>query len=187
MLLSLKLCTEQLHKSGKQPRMGCNLNTYLPENPCNIYQGIWTHAHTCSWCLTGRQLVSVAGRRKSTSSVWRTAWLCWRTRTKPSSRNSKPSKTYTATNPSSRQTPGGGLTEVRLSSCTETQHRAPPLFYYFAFFLKTAPKCVNRKKKAHIMFAVQKSVPISLPWRGEAVLKMDAEEKTQGLRGGTNS
>lgn len=52
--------------------------------------------------LAGRQLVSVAGRRRNMSSVWRIASQCWRTRTRPSSKNSKPSKTCTATNLSSR-------------------------------------------------------------------------------------
>lgn len=140
-----------------------------------------TYTHTWSLCLTGRQPASVAGRRRSTSSVWRTAWLCWRTRTKPSSRNSKPSKTCTATNPSRNVTkqhlPGARQVPVcphvqRLS--TEPCIWMPlPLFYSFAFFLKTAENSVkwltrNRKHTPPPTSAIWhlKSAPHRFPIKG---------------------
>ena len=58
----------------------------VPSEPC---------PSACLVCVPGRQLGSVAGRRRSTSSVWRTEWLFWRTRIKPSLRNSKHLKTCT--------------------------------------------------------------------------------------------
>lgn len=149
--------------------------------------------HTWSWCHTGRQLASVAGRRRSTSSVWRTVWPCWRTRTKPSSRNSKPSKTCTATNQSRKVTKRlAGARQVPVCPHVQRLSTEPciwmplPLFYYFAFFLKTAEKSVkwltrNIRKTHHVPLPTiwnRSSVPISLPWKGEAVLRTDVEETT---------
>lgn len=106
-----------------------------------------TYTHTWCLCHTGRQPASVAGRRRNTSSVWKTAWLCWRTRTKPSSRNWKPLKTCTATN-LSRNVPEclPGAQQVPVCPhvqrlCTEPCIWMPlPLFYSFAFFLKNCWK-----------------------------------------------
>lgn len=125
-------------------------------------------SHSLSWsrCHTGRQLASVAGRRRSTSSVWRIALPCWRTRTKPSSRNSKPSKTCTATNqskkkrekrsPNARREGWGSTGDAPCPSpCTETQHRAmhpdatplPPFSTILLSFLKLMRKPARKFKK----------------------------------------
>lgn len=108
------------------------------------------HVHTLTWCLcrAGRRPASVAGRRRSTSNVWRTAWPCWRTRTKPSSRNSKPSKTCTATNLSRNVTerlagPTPSAPVYRDSAQSHASGCHAPLFYSLAFFLKTAEKSVK--------------------------------------------
>ena len=44
---------------------------------------------------TGRRHGSVGGRRRSTSSVWRAEWQCWRTRTRRSLRSSSRSRSST--------------------------------------------------------------------------------------------
>lgn len=49
----------------------------------------------------GRRLVSAAGKRKSTSNVWRTVWRCWKTKTRPWLKSWKHWRTFTATRPSS--------------------------------------------------------------------------------------
>lgn len=53
----------------------------------------------------GRLLVSAAGKRKSTSNVWKTVWRCWKTKTRPWLKSWKHWRTFTATKLSS----GGGL------------------------------------------------------------------------------
>lgn len=57
--------------------------------------------HCSPLSASGKQLVNVAGKRRSTSSVWKTAWQFWKTKTRPWLRSSKPWKTFTATKLSS--------------------------------------------------------------------------------------
>lgn len=45
--------------------------------------------------------MSAAGKRKSTSNVWKTVWLCWKTKTRPWLKSWKHWRTFTATKLSS--------------------------------------------------------------------------------------
>lgn len=49
----------------------------------------------------GRQPGSAAGKRKSMSNVWKTVWLCWKTKTRPWLKSWKRWRTFTATKASS--------------------------------------------------------------------------------------
>lgn len=58
---------------------------------------------TCFLLLSspGKLLVSAAGKRRSTSSVWKTAWPCWKTKTRRWLKSWRHWRTFTATKPSS--------------------------------------------------------------------------------------
>lgn len=48
-----------------------------------LYFHLETHPNFSSISSSGKQLVSAAGKRKSMSNVWKTVWLCWKTKTRP--------------------------------------------------------------------------------------------------------
>lgn len=76
-----------------------------PRGPCRAHHHITPKRSPArgrsDWWKTGKQLVSAAGKRKSTSNVWKTVWLCWKTKTRPWLKSWKHWRTFTATKLSS--------------------------------------------------------------------------------------